>query len=499
MEEFKEGFTPEEIADEYFNFKNIQEEKEENDHSFREESQESQNKRESIEKKILNNKKSIIGIYTKGKISDSDKNIIRGLEDEIRKYEVDIEKIDEKKDESVISKTEEIKRLTSITKDTNIGDIIEDLKTGVAELMTSDRYKNFLDFRSSLYQYSYNNCLLIAVQNPDATMIGSFNFWKANNRYVKKGEKGLLILAPVTAKKQVEEYLFNKDHTPVLNEKGEHVKQPVDKTYVAGFKLTSVFDISQTDGEPIPDILSKLSGNSPKAEVLVNTITSISEIPISYENITSGANGYYEPDEKNPRIVIKKGMSMDQTAKTLIHEYTHSKLHNDINEYRKSRDEAEIQAESTAYVVSKHFGLDTSEYSFGYVSHWAQGKDLESMQETLKIVSDTAKIIINEIENKLAAEYELLSEKSKDEIKKMVKESGFTVSDKVVDNIHKLHETSGKKYSLKQISDFYKDPESFSGSQEDMKYINKVGSELKQQELSEKNINLKFDIEPSMA
>lgn len=384
-----------------------------------------------------------------------------------------------------------------IDKNTDVNEIIEELKEGVKNLMTSERYKQFLDFRSSLYQYSFNNCILISMQKPDATLIGSYNFWKKNNRFVNKGEKGIKILAPVTSKKIIELPELDKDKKPILDADGKEITKKVEKTVIVGFTLATVFDVSQTSGEPIPDILKELSGNSSKSEKLIETIKSISEIPISYEKISGGTNGYYSPKER--KIVIREGMSLDQTAKTLIHEYTHSKLHNDIIEYVSNRGESEIQAESTAYVVSKHFGIDTSDFSFGYITGWAKGKDLDQLQDTLKIISDTAKKVISEIEEKLYEEYKVESDKTKETIKAMINKEGFKATETVVNNIFSLNKIHGREFTMKEISDYYKYLDGFTGSELEKDYISKIGDELKSQEISnEKIVKLAKDNELSI-
>lgn len=446
-----------------------------------------------LENKIFEEKKSIMELYSKGNLTEDEKIFVKDHEEKIRNYETDLSNIKNEKSTTTIQ--DDVKEKLTITKDTDVNDILEELKNGVKNLMTSERYKQFLDFRSSLYQYSFNNCMLIEIQKPDASMIGSFNFWKKNNRYVNKGENGIKILAPVTAKRKVDIPLYDNKKNPIIDKEGKPKTETVEKTVITGFKLTTVFDIKQTSGEPIPSILKELSGNSSEAEKLIDTIKSISKIPITYENIKSGAKGYYDPQEK--KIVLREGMSMDQTAKTLIHEYTHSKLHNDISEYTKNRGISEIQAESTAYVVAKHFGMDTSEYSFGYVTGWANGKDLNELQDTLKVISNESKNIIDEIEEKLSAEYELQEENSKKEIKTMLVKNGFKPTEKVQDNLLKLKKSAGKNITLKDVCDKYKNLDGFEGSENEKKLIKDIGNELKNQELAQKKVaGQSLNIEP---
>lgn len=449
----------------------------------------------TIEKDILKEKEKIIKVHEKSTLLKKDKDLLVEYEDNLKLYETELSNINKDIEELKLSVPGDKNNLSNISKDSNINEILEDLKTGVKNVMTSEQYQKYLDFRSSLYDYSVNNCLLIQAQKPDATMIGSFTYWKNNNRYVNKGEKGIKILAPVTGKRNIEIPILDKDLKPILNSDGSKQMKKSEKTVITGFSFATVFDVKQTSGEPIPSLINELSGNSSVAEKLIETIKSISNVPISYKNISSGAKGYYSPNENE--IVLKEGMSLDQTAKTLIHEYTHSKLDNNLNEYKQNRNEAEIRAESTAYVVSKHFGLDTSEYSFGYVTSWAAGKQLDELQETLKTISDTSKNIINEIETSLEKEYEKVLIKNKDKIKSMIKDNGFKATDSVVGNILKLNKVTGKNHTLTGISELYKKEDSFDDNKEAKNCLDKVGKELKSQELLDKSKSKNF--EPEMA
>lgn len=246
-----------------------------------------------------------------------------------------------------------------------IKDALEEIEKGIENLLTSDSYKEYLNFVSSFYNYSSKNVLLILSQMPYATYVGSYGFWKKKNRYVKKGEHGIKIIAPnikkvpqETESKQTKE---NKNNPNISNSTEE-------KLILTGFHFTTVFDISQTDGEEVPSILSKLNGYLPISDIIIETIEDISILPINYRELDY--NGYCSDVE----IAINKNLSPNQTAKTLIHEYLHSIFHNDITDYSANRSKYEIQAESTAYVVSKHFGLDTSDYSFGYIASWKKIK-----------------------------------------------------------------------------------------------------------------------------
>lgn len=220
-----------------------------------------------------------------------------------------------------------------------------------------------------------------------------------------------------------------------------------------------------------------LTGNSEKSQKLIDVIKNVSKVPIKFEKNLNGPNGYYSPLERV--IVLKDDLSFDQTAKTLIHEYAHSKLHNNLKDYISNRGEAEVQAESTAYIVMKHFGLDTSEYSFGYITGWASGKTLDQLHEIFNSIADTSKEIISEIEDYLAKELQNM----KDEVEKIITEAGFKPNGKVVNDIIKLNALTGKNNSLKDIRDQYKNIDKINLSSEEKECIKNIGDEFKNQEI----------------
>lgn len=352
-----------------------------------------------------------------------------------------------------------------LDKNVNTYALVESLKQGIGDLMNSQTYKKYLDFCSKLYNYSNNNKLLIFFQNPDASYVGSFTFWKANKRYVNRGEKGIMILAPVTKKEM--EIVSEKRPDGTIKE----VEQEVLK--IVSFKPTYVFDISQTSGEPIPTILKKLSGKSNESELLIDGIKNICKLPIieDNQNRLGNANGAFDP--KNNEILYSPKISLNQLAKTLIHEYTHSKLHDKIDDYVINRDRYEIEAESAAYMVCKHFGLDTSDYSFGYITSWATGKEIKDYEDSLKLSSDVSKQIINE----LNGYFEHLLVKQKQHIKAELNKNHFKDNEKLIDNIHKLYIITNSS-SLKDIKELCtKDiPE------ETRSLLSSVTDELKKQE-----------------
>lgn len=451
-------------------------------------------RKDILEKNIYGEKKDIINIYSKVTLSDKDIKMIKAHETKIRDYEAQLLVINggiEKNSKGLRDK------IVKITSDTEISGLMDELKAGLKDILTTGKYQEYLNFQSSLYNYSFNNCILIMLQRTNISYVGSYTFWKQNNRYVNKGENGIKIFAPVTKKEVKEIPLLDEKNKPRYDGNGKQIMEKVTRTVLNGFKLTTVFDVSQTSGEPLPNLVKELKGNSSTSEKLFNAIKSISNIPIKLETIAGKAKGYYDPELKE--IVIKNGMNSDQSLKTLIHEYTHSKLHNDLHEYKLNRGEFEIQAESVAYMVSKHFGLDTSDYSFGYVAIWAGGKELDEMQHTLKVISETSKKIIGEIENYLAREYDLKKNNPKEFIKQMLKENGFQGKDKVISNIEKLNKITGKTLSLKEIKDMYKDIKQHKGSKEEKEIIQSIGNELKSQEISKsKKVSKSLELEPSV-
>ena len=270
---------------------------------------------------------------------------------------------------------------------------------------------------SKFHNYSFRNTILILMQKPDASYIAGFNTWKNEfKRAVRKGEKGIKILAPAPYKKDIEESEFDKNGNPVLNADGS--KRTTTKTVtVPAFKVTTVFDISQTDGEELPEIVSPLTGTVEDYEKFFKVLKQISPVPIELENIEGGAYGYYHTTEK--RIAVKNDLSEMQTIKTTIHEIAHAKLHalpekgeNEVVEDdRPDNRTREVQAESVAYTVCRHFGIDASDYSFGYVAGWSSGRETAELKASLEVIRNAADEMITDISEKLK---ELEKEKSVD-------------------------------------------------------------------------------------
>ena len=299
--------------------------------------------------------------------------------------------------------------LTSEKPADKLKEITDRLEQGITELFESERYKEYLRVMSKFHNYSFNNTLLIAMQKPDASLVAGFSSWKNNfGRNVMKGEKGIKIIAPspFTVKQEVEKTdpqtgkpVIGKDGKPVTEEK--EIKVPA-------YKVVSVFDVSQTEGRELPDIaVDELTGDVDRFKDFFTALEQVSPVPVGFEKIEGGAHGYYHLEEK--RIAIDEGMSDLQTLKTAIHEIAHAKLHDmDLNapkeeqKPRVDRRTREVEAESVAYTVCQHYGLDTSDYSFGYVAGWSSGKELAELRGSLETIRNTAAEMINAIDGHFA-------------------------------------------------------------------------------------------------
>ncbi len=282
-------------------------------------------------------------------------------------------------------------------------EITSKLEKGVKDIFSSDNYKEYLNFCAKLPRYSVNNQILIMLQKPDATMCQSFTGWKDMNRFVRKGEKGIRILAPAPYKMQKEQDKTDASGKAILDKDGEPVKETVEIT-VNAFKPVSTFDISQTEGEPIPSVeVSELTGSVEGYEALLAAIKEVVPVPISFEQIDSGAKGYFHLEEN--RIVVQEEMSEAQTVKTLLHEASHQALHSreamEQSGEKKSKNQKECEAESVAYVVCQHYGIDTSDYSFAYVATWSADKEVPELKASLDTIRRTAADLIVKIDEKV--------------------------------------------------------------------------------------------------
>ena len=294
------------------------------------------------------------------------------------------------------------------TEKQKVQEITDKLEEGLKELFESEKYKTYLSTMSKFHNYSFNNTLLIAMQKPEATLVAGYKAWQKNfERHVNKGEKAIRILAPAPYKiKEERDKLDPVTGEMMFDENGMPQKEQVEVT-IPAFRAVSVFDVSQTDGKPIPELeaqelLSTVEGYEDFVQALMN----VAPVPIGFEDIPGDSKGYFHTEEK--RIAVQENMSESQTLKTMVHEVAHSMLHNkeinrdDLMEApAKDRNTKEVEAESVAYTVCQHFGIDTSDYSFGYIVGWSSGKDMKELKSSLDIIRKTSSELITGIEGVL--------------------------------------------------------------------------------------------------
>ena len=333
--------------------------------------------------------------------------------------------------------SEKHKRKSSTTKTENrVAEITERLEQGIQELFESDRYKAYLKTMAKFYDYSVNNTILIAMQNPAATMVAGYQAWQNKfGRYVKAGEKGIRILAPMPYKVKIEkEQADPQTGQTIKNEDGDPVTVMVEGKRLYGFRVVTVFDISQTAGKELPSLgVQELSGNVERYDEFLAAIRNISPVPMEWEEIPGSAKGYYSRSEQ--RIVIRKGMSQIQTIKTAIHELAHAKLHGVVPEengqesaevLEKTRKTKEVEAESVAYTICQRYGIETSDYSFGYIAGWSSGKDMKELKSSLETIRRTSAELIQSLDLQL----QMLTEAQAAEVMKggEVPSATFTLS-----------------------------------------------------------------------
>lgn len=278
--------------------------------------------------------------------------------------------------------------------DQQMKEITEKLEQGVKELFTSDMYADYLKAMSQFHNYSFNNTVLIAMQKPEATLVAGYQAWqKKFNRYVKRGEKAIQIIAPVPIReKQEMEKIDPVTQEPVLRPDGRPETEELE-VVIPRFRITSVFDVSQTDGDPLPELATpELMGSMENFSQFMEAIKVVSPVPVRFDEIESEAKGYYDNEKKE--IVIQEGMSESQTMKTAVHEVTHAKLHDrelmeELGE-EKGQMTREVEAESVAYTVCQYFGLDTSDYSFPYIAGWSSSMDMKELRLSMDTIRKTA-------------------------------------------------------------------------------------------------------------
>ena len=284
------------------------------------------------------------------------------------------------------------------------------IEQGIKELFESEKYMRYLSVMSRFHRYSVNNTMLIYMQKPDATLVAGYNKWKNQfERHVKRGEHGITIIAPTPFKKKIEEQKLDPDtKAPILDAEGKAVVEERE-VEIPMFRPVKVFDVSQTDGKPLPELASTLSGNVQNYEAFMEALRRSAPVPLSVEPMAANMDGYFSPDQQ--RIAIRAGMSEVQTVSAAVHEIAHSKLHN----YAKAQEEAaragdkeppkkkdrnteEVEAESISYAVCQYYGIQTGENSFGYIANWSQGKELPELRASLETINKAAGELIADID-----------------------------------------------------------------------------------------------------
>ena len=283
--------------------------------------------------------------------------------------------------------------------DERLTELTDRLEHGIKELYASGCYAEYLAAMSKFHHYSFGNALLILLQCPTATSVAGYNDWKKKfGRQVKAQEKSIKILAPCPSRRLVEREKKDPDTGRTLYGPDGKPLMEWHREVVTHYKMVSVFDVSQTEGRELPSLVSELSGDVPDFENVYNRLAALCPLPVELGPVPGTAKGYASFAEN--RVVVRSGMSQVQTIKTLIHETAHAKLHppDFLSENPKPRQEKEVEAESVAYVVCQHFGIDTSDYSLGYVAGWSRGKELAELKASLNVIHSTAGEIINAIQ-----------------------------------------------------------------------------------------------------
>ncbi len=276
------------------------------------------------------------------------------------------------------------------------------IEQGIKELFESEKYMRYLSVMSRFHRYSVNNTMLIYMQKPDATLVAGYNKWKNQfERHVKRGEHGITIIAPTPFKKKIEEQKLDPDtKAPMLDQDGKVIMEERE-VEIPMFRPVKVFDVSQTDGKPLPELTATLSGSVQNYEAFMEALRRSAPVPLSVEPMAANMDGYFSPDRQ--RIAIRAGMSEVQTVSAAVHEIAHSKLHN----YAKAQEEAaragdkeppKVEAESISYAVCQYFGIQTADNSFGYIASWSQGKELPELRASLETINKAAGELIADID-----------------------------------------------------------------------------------------------------
>ena len=333
------------------------------------------------------------------------------------------------------------------------------IEQGIKELFESEKYMRYLSVMSRFHRYSVNNTMLIYMQKPDATLVAGYNKWKNQfERHVKRGEHGITIIAPTPFKKKIEEQKLDPDtKAPMLDAEGKVIMEERE-VEIPMFRPVKVFDVSQTDGKPLPELASSLSGSVQNYEIFMEALRRSAPVPLSVEPMATNMDGYFSPDRQS--IAIREGMSEVQTVSAAVHEIAHSKLHDpkkyeaeptwkivmvsgggvkhdyrldfateaeaeqaaaeddwryvDENQFEwrleveedltavkqavKNRNTEEVEAESISYAVCQYYGIQTGENSFGYIANWSQGKELPELRASLETINKAAGELIADID-----------------------------------------------------------------------------------------------------
>lgn len=304
------------------------------------------------------------------------------------------------------------------TQKERLKEITDSIETGIKELFESEKYMQYLRTMSRFHKYSLNNTMLISMQRPDATLVAGFNKWRdAFSRNVKKGEKGIKIIAPTPYKvKEEREKLDPQTKAPLLDSSGKVQLEEVERQ-IPVFRVVSVFDVSQTEGKELPQLVSSLNGTVEQFDVFVEALKRAAPVPITIEPMPSNTDGFFSP--KQQRIAIREGMSEVQTLCAMIHEIAHAKLHDptklpdapqtnqdepqpEAAAVRLDRNTEEVQAESISFAVCNYYGIETSENSFGYIANWSKGKELKELKASLEVINKTSSVLISDIDKHFA-------------------------------------------------------------------------------------------------
>lgn len=331
-----------------------------------------------------------------------------------------------------------------------IKEITDSIEKGIQELFQSDKFANYLKTMSRFHKYSVNNTMLIFMQKPDATLVASFNTWRDKfERNVIKGEKGIKIIAPTPYKKRIEQEKRDPDTNMPLRDSDGNVIMEEKEMSIPMFKPVTVFDVSQTEGKPLQQLASELTGNVQDYELFVEALRRSCDVPIEIMPIHDGSDGYFSLDKQ--KITIREGMSEVQTVSAVVHEIAHSKLHNIVktDENRKDRRTEEVEAESISYAVCAYYGIETGENSFGYIAVWSKGKELKELKSSLETINKTSAELICDIDRNYAE-----IRKERESIVEIIADvSASTSRSSVLSKLQHYHGQNGMSLSKRTIEE----------------------------------------------